>query len=157
VETDAVPMAVPAGARVSPALLMAILGLVVLLAAVSLYASTIRPPSMPANPDIEARWGIRVTQVGVIADGGLIDVRFLVLDADRALELMSDPANLPVIVDARSGLVVRSAAMMGNGHHQLPEGRTSFLLYRNTRGAIKSGSLVALRFGELRLDHVPVP
>ena len=39
---------------------------------------------MPLNPEIEARWGIRVTQVAVSADGGLIDFRFLVLEPENA-------------------------------------------------------------------------
>ena len=44
----------------------------------------------PVSPAIEARWGVRVSHVGVSADGGLVDVRFVVLDPDRALALLGD-------------------------------------------------------------------
>jgi hypothetical protein len=38
--------------------------------------------------------------------------------------------------------------------HDLAPGRTYFLLYRNTHGAIKPGSAVTVKFGDLSLEHV---
>ena len=102
---------------------------------------------------VEQEWGIRVTMIGVTADGGLLDMRFQVTDADLAAAFLDDAANLPLIVDEDSGAIVRSAALMAN-KHDLQAGRTYFVLYRNASGAIQRGSSVSLVFGELRLEHL---
>ena len=116
---------------------------------------------MPIHLAIEERWGIRVTQVGVTADGGLIDFRYIVLDPDKALNMLQDVKNLPVLVAEDSGDIVNSMALMA-ARHNLQLGRTYFLLYRNTKGAIKHGSKVSVVFSAptvssgqaLRLEHV---
>lgn len=113
------------------------------------------PATTPINPEIEARWGIRITQVGVTADGGLIDVRYIVLDADKALGLLTEESNFPVLVDEGSGHLIRSAALM-TAKHNVAAGNTSFMLYRNTRGWLAAGGRVTIRFDDLRLEHVPV-
>ena len=53
------------------------------------------------------RSGVKITQVAVTGDGGLIDLRFTVVDANKAATL-HDPANPPAVVDQRTGLVVRT-------------------------------------------------
>jgi len=109
--------------------------------------------SMPINPAIEQRWGVRVKQIGVTADGGMVDFRFVVLDADKAFEMMQDVNNLPVLIAEDSHTVVNSTAAMA-ARHDLNVGQTYFLLYRNTRGAVKSGTAVTVKFGDLQLEHV---
>jgi len=108
---------------------------------------------MPINPTIEDKWGVRVTQIGVTADGGLVDFRFMVIDPNKALAMLQDIKNLPVLVAEDSGTLVNSAAMMAQKHNLNP-GRTYFLLYRNTQGAIKPGGAVTVKFGDLLLEHV---
>jgi hypothetical protein len=109
---------------------------------------------VPTNPAVEERWGIRVAHVGVTGDGGLVELRFVVLDGDKALALMEE-ANLPVLRSERNGAVVRSAALM-TSHRAVAPGRSSFLLYRNSQGALKPGGFVTIDFGDLELEHVPV-
>jgi hypothetical protein len=113
----------------------------------------VSPP--PISPAIEAKWGVRVTQIGVSADGGLVDVRFVVLDPDRALAMLGDDkeTNIPVLVAEDTGAVVHSAAMMPP-KHTLVAGRMMYLLYRNTNGAIRRGAPVEFDFGDLHLEHV---
>ncbi|HEV7665592.1 MAG TPA: hypothetical protein VGQ62_18820 [Chloroflexota bacterium] len=101
---------------------------------------------------IEERWGVRFTQIGVTADGGLVDVRYQVLDADKAQVLTSDEEHLPVLLDEGSGKVINSAALMPN--HNLQAGRTYFVLYRNTDGAITPGNQVSIVLGGQRLEHL---
>jgi len=109
----------------------------------------------PADAAIEERWGIRVTQIGVTADGGLVDFRYTVTDPDKALAMGSEVENLPVLIAEDGGAVVNSAALMPQKHDLVP-GRTYYFLYRNTEGGIKSGSLVTVAFGDLRLEHFSV-
>jgi hypothetical protein len=108
---------------------------------------------MPFNPAIEQQWGVRVTQIGVTADGGMVDFRYVVLDPDKALAMQQDVNKLPVLVAEDSGTLVNSASLMG-AKHTLNPGETYFLLYRNTKGAIKSGTPVTVKFGDLTLEHV---
>jgi hypothetical protein len=107
---------------------------------------------MPLSPAIEAQWGVRITQIGVTADGGLLDFRYLVIDPDKALAMLQDDKNLPVLTAEDSGLIVDSAALMAH-KHDLAAGRTYFLLYRNAKGAIKRGTPVTIMIGDLRLEH----
>ena len=117
------------------------------------YQPAPQPAAMPINPAIEEMWGVRITQIGVTADGGLVDFRYMVLDPDKALAMLQNVTNLPVLVAEDSGALVNSAAMMAQKHNLAP-GRTYFLLYRNTKGAIKPGGAVTVRFGDLLLEHV---
>jgi hypothetical protein len=108
---------------------------------------------MPTNPAIEAAWGVRITHIAVTADGGLIEMRFLVLDSDRALAMMQDVANVPILKIEGTDLTIRSAALM-TAKHAVAVGRTGFMLYRNTQGAVTPGTSVSVVFGDLELQHV---
>lgn len=132
-----------------------VIGALAALALIGLILARVTaPPSgMPTNPAIEARWGVRVTQIGVTADGGLVDFRFVVLNADKALDMMLNVNNLPVLVDEDSGTTITSTVPMGDDHN-LHVGQTYFLLYRNAVGAIKPGSQVTVKFGNLKLEHI---
>ena len=108
---------------------------------------------IPINPAFEQALGVRLTQLAVSADGGLVDVRFLVLDPSKAADITADAASVPRLIVEQTGAVVSSAALMG-AKHDLRAGRTSFLLYRNTGGAIRRGTLVSVVFSDLRVEHV---
>ena len=72
--------------------------------------------TVPVNPAIEAKWGVRVSRVAVTADGGIVDMRFVVLDPDKALAMMQDLKNLPILHPAGSGVVIGSVAQMSARH-----------------------------------------
>ena len=153
--------AVPANLRRTPSasvLAYSLVAALVALSIVGLLGSTLRRPApeqvpVPLNPAVEARWGIRVSQVAVTADGGLVDFRFVVLDPDKASEMMSSVDNLPVLLPSGSTEVVNSAAQMG-APHTLTAGQTYFLLYRNADGVISRGAPLTVQFGDLKIDHV---
>ncbi len=143
-------------------------GLVLLLAAVGFFAARSfaaarypGPPSHKASAaDIEQKWGIRITQVAVTADGGMVDFRYQVIDPEKAINLtledkQGDIPDLPVLVAEDNGGLINSAAQMA-AKHDIRAGQTYFLLYRNNRGAVKSGSTVSVIIGDQRLEHVAV-
>ena len=106
------------------------------------------------NPTVEATWGIRPVQVATTADGGLVDFRFVALDPDKALALMQDVNNLPVLRVESNGKTVNSAAAM-SANHDLAAGRTYFLLYRNAGGAIQRGTRLTIVFHDgSKIEHV---
>lgn len=112
-----------------------------------------RLPGAPATPaQIEATWGIRVTQLVVTGDGGMVDFRFVVVDPEKAGPLMTT-AKRPRLIVEDTGAAVDSLYHGGHGGDLLP-GQTHFLLYNNTGGAIQSGVAVSVLLGDLRLEHV---
>jgi hypothetical protein len=106
---------------------------------------------------LEATWGIRVTNVGVIASGGLIDFRFQVIDPNKALPLL-DPDSFPALVDEASGKVLDKTGAHGDHAHadRFRAGGTYFLLYQNNNSLLRPGSRVTIRFGEMLLENVRV-
>jgi hypothetical protein len=134
-------------------------GALALLAVIVALGLTLRTPSAPAggpiplSPAVETKWGVRVSQVAVTADGGLVDFRFIILDPDKASEMLSNVDNLPVLRVDSSGTLVNSTAQMG-GHPSLRAGQTYFLLYRNTGGSLHSGSSLSVLFGDLSINNV---
>jgi hypothetical protein len=108
----------------------------------------------PTNPAIEQQWGLRISQIGVSGDHGLIDFRFQVLDQDKALNLLQDDNNLPVLIAENTGAIINVSAGMAH-RHDLVTGHTYFLIYRNTNGAIKRGTPVTVIFpGDLKIEHI---
>ncbi|RME49387.1 MAG: hypothetical protein D6791_00880 [Chloroflexi bacterium] len=110
-------------------------------------------PVTATASDLEDRWGIRMTFVGVTAGGGLVDVRFKVIDPSKAQPILGDPKNLPVLV-SEDGVTIAGPSILTDARTKLRPGQMYFLLYSNPRGAIKSGSPVSVIVGGLRLDNV---
>ena len=110
---------------------------------------------MPTNPGMEQRWGVRFTQVGMSADGGMVDVRYVVLDADKAAGLAATVPNTPVLVEEASSRTIFAVAMKAHAH-DLHVGGRYYLLYRNTGGLLSPGRKVSINVGGERLEHVPV-
>jgi hypothetical protein len=140
------------GMAFSPVVLIVAVGLLgALLAWRLLFGPS--PGSAVDMSAIEQQWGIRLTQIGVTADGGLVDIRYQVVDADKALSFLDRPANMPVLIAEDTNVTVRATAMMPM-RHDVQAGRTYFILYRNTGGAIHRGGMVTVAFGTMRLEHL---
>ena len=106
------------------------------------------------SPAVETAWGVRATQLATSADRGLVDFRFIVLDADKAFNMFQDVSNLPVLRVEGSNKVLRSVVSMA-AKHDLAAGRTYFLLYRDDEGAVKRGSRVTIQFHDgSKIEHV---
>ncbi|MBI5566323.1 MAG: hypothetical protein HY870_15600, partial [Chloroflexi bacterium] len=56
-----------------------------------------------ATAALEERWGIRIVRTTVTADGGLIDLRYQVIDPTRALGMLDDLARMPKLIHEASG------------------------------------------------------
>lgn len=156
----ALPAALPAwltSRRARAGLLVAVTLVAAALLSWRLWHTPISLPldtPMPTNPAIEAQWGIRVTQVALTADGGLVDFRFIVIDPDKAQALVSDNALLPVLEVKGTQTVVSTPALLHR--HNLEAGRIYVILYRNTGNAVHTGSALSVKFGDLTLDPVVV-
>ena len=101
----------------------------------------------------EDRYGIRIMMIGVSAAGGLIDFRFKVLDAEKAVRLMRDPANMPALIVEDSGATLKAPEEMVH-NLELNNGGVYFILYPNVQDAIKPGARVTVLFGDVRLEPI---
>lgn len=109
---------------------------------------------VPPHPAIEAAYGVRIDRLVVTADGGMVDLRYTVVDPDRAQAMMNRLETLPVIV-GRGGVELRLGEAM---HHkgELIAGRSAFILYANAGSAVRSGDRVWVRIGAQRLGPIVV-
>ena len=167
---DPVPARVePAGVTVSRrrlprrSWLAALAGVVLLplaVAAVLTYASA--GAGVPSNADavaarvvsaaeMEQQYGIKVNLVGVTAAGGLVDLRFTVVDKDKALHILHDAAVMPELLVEPSGTVIRAPTGMRHKVTVL-DGGNYFILYSNPGGAVQAGTHVSVVIGDVRLE-----
>jgi hypothetical protein len=111
--------------------------------------------NVPHNAQMEAALGVRFTQAAVVGDTGLIELRYVVLDAQKASAFQNDTAHPPLLRNERSGKNAWRAALMKQGHELRP-GQTYYLLYLNNQGAIHRGDKITVEAAGKRLLHVPV-
>ena len=110
------------------------------------------PPLVSAT-GLARRNGIRIRQLSVTGAGGLIDLRYQVLDPDKADSVHTA---LPELVDERSGVVV-DQLLMGHSHKGvLHAGQTYYLLFENPGDLVRRGSEVTVALGGLRVPHIRV-
>jgi hypothetical protein len=103
---------------------------------------------------IADRLGIRITKVVVTADGGLVDLRYQVIDPDKAVFLFDNLDVVPKMV-AENGEVISLESLPHR--HDVYAGLAYFILYRNSKNSVKPGSQVTVVVGDdLRLEHVAV-
>lgn len=118
------------------------------------------PVKMPTNAAIESQWGVRFTNVVLLADGGLVEMRYQVLDPSKSSRIHSGSLkDLPVIKVEDSGKTVTSQSLMFHFHHgdTNAQGRTYSILYGNAGGAIHNHSRVAIQLPDgLQLQHILV-
>jgi hypothetical protein len=126
---------------------------------------TLAPSSatMPTSPRIEQEWGIRLMVVQLLADNGLVEVRYQVLDINKANRLHADSSsltNLPTIYLEGTDKVVKSNSLLFHIHHeweQGSEGRAYSIVYGNPNGALYPRAFVTVAMPDgLKLQHVPV-
>ncbi len=99
--------------------------------------------------------GVRLVYVAVTGGGGLIDLRFQVVDPDKA-NAVHEEATPPTIIDETTGLVVNELLM---GHmHTAPytAGQTYYLIFENPGNILQTGNRVSVLLGNAEVDHVVV-
>jgi hypothetical protein len=99
--------------------------------------------------------GVKITQVAVTGAGGLVDLRFEVVDPELAAAI-HDASTPPAVVDERTGLVVHDL-FMGHAHTgAFKAGVTYYFVFINGRNWIHRGSKVTVLLGNAAVEHVVV-
>ena len=98
---------------------------------------------------------MRIDVVGLLASGGLIELRFQVSDADKATALFGAVEDMPVLAVEGSSQVLQSAKGMKHSL-TLMDGAAYFFLYTNVGNAVHAGSQVSFVINGVRLPHLVV-
>jgi hypothetical protein len=99
--------------------------------------------------------GVKLVRVALSGSGGLIDVRYRVIDPDKATSVHA-PDSPPLILDKRSGAIINQL-LMAHLHHGRPTvGITYYLLFLNPGNVIRRGSRVSIQLGGARVAGVTV-
>lgn len=138
--------------RVLVALLLAVL---VVVGAAAFRANASRRATMPTDSGFESRTGVRVTRVAVVGDGGLVDMRYVVLDAQKATKRFANTKAPPHLVEQGGTRAITRVAAMRQAHELRP-GQTYYLIYLNTGGRTKPGDTVHIDAAGDSLAGVPV-
>jgi hypothetical protein len=137
-----------AGALVLPVVVAA--GLTWTAASTDVFAPKVADARVVSAADLEQEFGIKVNLVAVIADGGLVDVRFTVLDKEKAAHVLHDADTLPALLVESNGAVLR--APRPHAHKlTLVDGASYFLLFPNSGGVVQSGTPVSVVISDIRL------
>jgi len=110
----------------------------------------VQPLSEPTA--LEKQHGIQIAQVGLTAAGGLVDVRFKVLDPAKARALLGNAAHAPMLIAGDNPPLMPP-------HHALKgarfgKGQVFYILYPNVRSAVQPGVEVTVAVGDVRLGPV---
>jgi hypothetical protein len=122
-----------------------------------LYTSTtprLGENGVPLSQEIEDRYGIRVVGVYVGAKGGLVNLRYRVIDVGKAKDFGHYTENSPLLIAEDSGKVLDVTIMMKHTH-RIEAGRIYYILYRNNGNAVQPGGDVTVQIGDLSLEHIP--
>jgi hypothetical protein len=105
--------------------------------------------------ELVQRSGVRITGVTITGAGGLVDLRYQVVDADTA-NAVHDPQNPPAVVDEETGLVVHDLFMDHSHSGAYTAGETYYLVFVNPNNWIHQGSVVTVLLGDAQVEHVVV-
>ena len=122
------------------------------------------PPMVDAKTAkmLEEKWGVSLLFLRRTAEGFMLDFRFRVHDADKALPLF-DRKNKPFVTVARSNakLPVPAAAKIGsfrttNRGKNIQANRNYYILFANPDRHVKAGDRVSLAIGDFKLNGLTV-
>jgi hypothetical protein len=110
----------------------------------------------PVSAPIEAGYGLRFQRATLAMQGGLVDVRFTILDTLRAEPVIGHLSRERVkLVDQATGTVLDTRTMTP-GDANLLAGEGYYMLFRNSGGLIHAGSKIAITVGKYELPGVVV-
>ncbi len=111
--------------------------------------------AFPQDAAMEDQLGVRFNRVAVVGDGGLVELSYVVLDSAKAGRFQSDSEHPPLLVSEAREASTQRVSVMKQGH-TLRQGQTYYLMYQNTRAALRSGESATIVQGDVSLPHVPV-
>ena len=122
----------------------------------------LKPDPAIDNKVLAEEWGVEVIGIQRAAGGYMLDFRFQVVDAKKALPLF-DHRIKPYVVASKSDikLPVPMAAKVGafrptNRGKNIKSDKTYYMLFANPDRYVKSGEKVSVVIGDFKAEHLTV-
>lgn len=103
---------------------------------------------------LEDQYGLRVNLVGVTAAGGLVDVRFKIVDGEKARSLLQDPNNFPALWIADGHVTLAVPEENRTQEIKVENDGNLLFMYPNSGNAVKPGTPVTIVFGDLQVEPI---
>jgi hypothetical protein len=122
----------------------------------------LEPDPAAPNERLAKQWGVEVIGISQTAGGYMLDFRFRVVDAEKALPLFDHRVkpyvtaeksgiNLPVPVGAKTG-----AMRPTNRGRNIKSDKTYYMVFANPDAHLKPGDKVSVVIGDFRVEHLTV-
>ena len=123
---------------------------------ISLYVTGPLAQSRQARAQaiFEAETGIRIVWVAIAAGGGMVDLRYQILDPDKSL-IVHDDDNPPTLIDEATGQIL-ATPFHEHGFDLLQTGVTYSELFVNGGGVLERGDTITITVGDARLEQIMV-
>lgn len=122
----------------------------------------IRSEAVTAASGIQEKWGVEIEGMRLTANGYMLDFRYRIIDADKAVYI-TDRNKKPMLIDEATGarFVVPAPSKVGNlrqtsNNGKPHEGRTYFMMFANPGMFLKAGSRVTVEIGDFRAENILV-
>jgi len=102
-----------------------------------------------------AETGVQVLRITFTAGGGMLDLRYQVVDPDKAV-ILHDVDTPPILINEDTGQVLDRPFHEHSSDTVMRTGLTYNELIVNERRIIKPGNRMTLIVGDVRLEHIPV-
>ena len=125
-------------------------------------SGAVNPSTQAEQPAVEATYGIRVEGLRLTAAGSMLDLRYRVLDAQKAAPLLNGKIQPYLLDEARSAkLGVPDTPVLGRIRHTarnnvIHTDRSYFVMFGNPGKALQSGDKVALLLGPVKIADLTV-
>ena len=103
--------------------------------------------------ELQTKYGVRVDLVALTGLGGLIQLRFTVLDKTKAETLFHVAENMPALIVESSHKALHAPSGMRH-HLTLLDGASYFVLYANAANSVSPGTPVSVLIDTVKLEHL---
>jgi hypothetical protein len=103
---------------------------------------------------LEETFGLQVKAIAVTAEGKMVEFRLRVIDAEKAQQILADPARMPRLIVPDKGLTLSAPPSLDRAQSEA-DGEEFILLFGNKAETVKPGTFVIVSFGEFQLERLP--
>ena len=104
---------------------------------------------------LEEQYGLRVNLIAITGGGGFVDVRFKIVDGEKAKAFLSDKKNFPALL-VNDDIVLNASEDAKSEEIRFNDDGNIFILYVNSANVVKRGSQLRILFGDTVLDPITV-
>ena len=97
-------------------------------------------------------YGIQFTLIGISQTSGFIELRYTVMDPDKALDINHYVELYPKLIAEKNGKVLLAPQVLKH-EHNLEAGRSYYFFINNQHGTLSPGDLVTIQVGDVQVKH----